>query len=50
MFTRLGNTGSDTFGVMDFNIQLSQTPVSFGTQIFGFRILWYVIHETTFRS
>ncbi len=47
MFTRLGNTGSDTFGVMDLTSGYHQAPVSLSTQIFTAFITFCGIYQFT---
>jgi hypothetical protein len=47
MFTRLGNTGSDTFGVMDLASGYHQAPVSLNTQIFTAFITFCGIYQFT---
>jgi hypothetical protein len=47
MFTRLGNTGSDTFGVMDLTSGYHQAPVSLSTQIFTAFITFCDIYQFT---
>jgi hypothetical protein len=47
MFTRLGNTSSDTFGVMDLTSGYHQAPVSLNTQIFTAFITFCGIYQFT---